>query len=115
MLDASRNRALKSTLIICTGVLGIGSEFLQGLIPDNGREFDVWDIVANTVGSLSALALSSWYHKRMLERKRKKRLDKIEVSRFIRAKRVWRFLSCVSTSWQVVVAATDGCLKRRRG
>jgi hypothetical protein len=32
--------------------------------------FDVYDIVANIVGSLVALALSSWYHMRMLERKR---------------------------------------------
>ena len=73
MLDASRNRALKSTLVICTGILGVGSEFLQGIIPDNGREFDVWDIGANIAGSLSALALSAWYHKRMLERKRKRK------------------------------------------
>jgi len=36
----------------------------------NGRNFDLYDIVANIVGSLSALAICSWYHKRMLERKR---------------------------------------------
>lgn len=43
------------------------------MIPENGRNFDFYDIVANVLGSLSALALSSWYHKRMLERKRAKR------------------------------------------
>jgi hypothetical protein len=34
------------------------------------REFDPYDIAANVAGSLIALALCSWYHKRMIERKR---------------------------------------------
>lgn len=34
------------------------------------REFDLYDIVANVSGSVLALALCNWYHKRMLERKR---------------------------------------------
>jgi len=42
---------------------------IQGLLP-NKRTFDPFDILANIVGSLSALAICSWYHKRMLERKR---------------------------------------------
>lgn len=54
---------------MCTLCLGVGSEFLQGFLP-NGRIFDFYDIVANIVGSLGALGLCSWYHKRMLERKR---------------------------------------------
>jgi hypothetical protein len=54
---------------VCTLVLGIGSEFLQAFLP-NDRIFDLFDIVANEVGSLAALGLSSWYHIRMLERKR---------------------------------------------
>ncbi|TVY41886.1 Uncharacterized protein LOCC1_G005119 [Lachnellula occidentalis] len=70
ILDTSRRRSLNITLVTCTGVLGIGSEFLQGFIP-NGRVFDFYDIVANVVGSLGALALSSWYHQRMLERKKR--------------------------------------------
>jgi hypothetical protein len=70
ILDTSRRRTLNLTLTFCTGVLGIGSEFLQALIPDNGRAFDLYDILANVVGSLAALALSTWYHKRMIERKR---------------------------------------------
>ena len=65
----------------------MGSEVLQGALPvqlhpsplyyislttpQNGRLFDPYDVVANVAGSLSALALSSWYHRRMLERKRK--------------------------------------------
>lgn len=60
------------TLIVCTGVLGVGSEFLQGVLP-NGRDFDVYDIAANIVGSLIAVTGCSFYHKRMLERKRAKR------------------------------------------
>ena len=34
------------------------------------RDFDYYDIVANVLGSLLALGLCNWYHKRMLERKR---------------------------------------------
>ncbi|KAK6593739.1 hypothetical protein H4I95_11131 [Botrytis cinerea] len=69
ILDTSRRRNLNFTLIICTGILGVGSEFLQGFLP-NGRTFDFYDIVANIVGSLAGVALCSWYHLRMLERKR---------------------------------------------
>ncbi|KAH9214990.1 hypothetical protein DL95DRAFT_523541 [Leptodontidium sp. 2 PMI_412] len=69
ILDTSRRRTLNLTLITCTGLLGVGSEFLQEFLP-NGRKFDFYDIVANVVGSLAALGLSTWYHMRMLERKR---------------------------------------------
>ncbi|RDW67991.1 hypothetical protein BP5796_07232 [Coleophoma crateriformis] len=69
ILDTTRRRNLNLTLLICTGFLGVGSEILQGVLP-NDRVFDVYDIVANVVGSLSSVALSSWYHLRMLERKR---------------------------------------------
>ncbi|KAG4430267.1 hypothetical protein IFR05_014246 [Cadophora sp. M221] len=69
ILDTSRRRTLNLTLVTCTGLLGVGSEFLQEFLP-NGRDFDFYDIVANVVGSLAALGLSTWYHMRMLERKR---------------------------------------------
>ena len=72
ILDTNRRRTLNLTLILCTGVLGVGSEFVQAVLP-NGREFDVFDILANIVGSLCGVALCSWYHKRMLERKRRRR------------------------------------------
>jgi hypothetical protein len=36
----------------------------------NGRTFDPYDILCNILGSLSAIALCAWYHKRMLDRKR---------------------------------------------
>src|SRR5205809_6079916 len=64
ILDTTRRRNLNFTLLVCTGILGIGSEVLQGFLP-NGRVFDLLDIAANIVGSLAAVALSSWYHKRM--------------------------------------------------
>lgn len=69
IIDGSRRRTLNITLIGVTFLLGIGSEVVQGLLP-NRRIFDPYDILANIVGSLSALALCSWYHKRMLERRR---------------------------------------------
>jgi VanZ family protein len=72
ILDTTRRRTLHLTAVICTGVLGVGSEFLQGFLP-NGRVFDLYDLIANVVGSLAALGLCSWYHKRMLERKRQRK------------------------------------------
>ncbi|KAI1456048.1 hypothetical protein F4805DRAFT_249279 [Annulohypoxylon moriforme] len=72
ILDTNRRRTLNLTVVVCTICLGVGSEFLQGFLP-NGREFDPYDIVANVVGSIAALGLCSWYHLRMLERKRQRR------------------------------------------
>ncbi|KAF7514744.1 hypothetical protein G7054_g15041 [Neopestalotiopsis clavispora] len=72
IVDTNRRRTLNLTLVVCTLLLGIGSEFLQGFLP-NGREFDSYDIVANIVGSLGGLGLCSWYHNRMLERRRRGR------------------------------------------
>ncbi|KAK4154404.1 hypothetical protein C8A00DRAFT_14472 [Chaetomidium leptoderma] len=69
VIDTSRRRTLHLTLVVCTAGLGVGSEFLQAVLP-NGRAFDFFDVVANLVGSLAALGLCAWYHKRMLERKR---------------------------------------------
>ncbi|KAK0673663.1 hypothetical protein QBC41DRAFT_311278 [Cercophora samala] len=72
VIDTTRRRTLNLTLAICTAGGGVGSEILQGLLP-NGREFDPYDVIANLVGSLAAVGLCSWYHKRMLERKRQRR------------------------------------------
>ncbi|KAI1087412.1 hypothetical protein F5B19DRAFT_75033 [Rostrohypoxylon terebratum] len=73
IIDTNRRRTLNLTAVVCTICMGVGSEFLQGFLP-NGREFDPYDIVANVVGSMAALGLCSWYHLRMLERKRQRRL-----------------------------------------
>lgn len=70
--DTSRRRALQISLLVCTLLLGIGSEVLQALLP-NGRLFDPFDIVANLVGSLAGIGLCGWYHRRMMERRRKAR------------------------------------------
>ncbi|KAL2367569.1 hypothetical protein RJ035_001456 [Blastomyces gilchristii] len=72
VLDTTRRRTLHLTIMVCTMGLGIGSEVLQALLP-NGRSFDPFDVLANIVGSLGAVGLCTWYHKRMLERRRKAR------------------------------------------
>lgn len=70
ILDTARRRTLHITLIVCTGVLAVGSEVAQGLLP-NDREFDAWDVLANVLGSLAAAGLCTTYHKRQLERRRR--------------------------------------------
>lgn len=60
------------TLLVCTLGLGAGSELVQGFLP-NGRDFDPFDIVANVVGSVGAIGLCGWYHRRMMERRRQSR------------------------------------------
>ncbi|ODQ56571.1 putative VanZ domain protein [Saitoella complicata NRRL Y-17804] len=68
IVDTTRRRVTHATALVCVLGAGVGSEFLQGLLPY--RDFDYFDIAANVAGSGLALLLSSWYHKRMLERKR---------------------------------------------
>ncbi|KAK8222006.1 hypothetical protein M8818_000174 [Zalaria obscura] len=69
ILETNRRRVVHFTLLVCTVGLCIGSEVVQGILP-NGRDFDPFDILANVVGSVLALLICSWYHKRMLERRR---------------------------------------------
>lgn len=76
VVDTNRRRVMNMTLVVCTIVLGIGSEFVQSFL-DNGREFDLYDIIANVIGSLLGVGLCSWYHKRMLERKRRRRYSAV--------------------------------------
>ncbi|KAF5659671.1 hypothetical protein FHETE_9316 [Fusarium heterosporum] len=76
VVDTNRRRVINMTLVVCTIVLGVGSEFVQSFL-DNGREFDLYDIVANVIGSLLGVGLCSWYHKRMLERKRRRRYSAV--------------------------------------
>ncbi|KAK9368588.1 hypothetical protein V1509DRAFT_623346 [Lipomyces kononenkoae] len=68
IVDTSRRRLINATIVVCILVGGIGSELVQSLVPY--REFDIYDIVANILGASLALVISSFYHKRMLERKR---------------------------------------------
>ena len=69
IFDTARRRVIHLTLIICTLLLGVGSEVVQGLLP-NDRDFDAWDVLANVIGSLAALGLASAYHRRAAERRR---------------------------------------------
>lgn len=70
ILDTTRRRLLNLTLLIVTFALGLGSEAVQSLVPKS-RDFDPTNIAANVFGSLSALALCTIYHKRMLDRRRR--------------------------------------------
>lgn len=72
ILDTNRRRTTHITIIVCTLALGVGSEILQRLLP-YAPQFDIWDTIANVLGSFAGLGLCSWYHKRMLERKRQRR------------------------------------------
>ncbi|KAK7431503.1 hypothetical protein QQZ08_001994 [Neonectria magnoliae] len=72
IIDTNRRRTLNMTLVVCTLVLGVGSEFVQSFM-NIGREFDLYDIAANVLGSLAALGLCTWYHKRMLDRRRQRK------------------------------------------
>lgn len=78
-MDTSRRRALHLTLLVCTLGLGLGSELLQSFLP-NDRPFDPFDIVANGVGSLGAIGICGWYHRRMIDRRRKNRFGLMEGS-----------------------------------
>jgi VanZ family protein len=69
ILDAARRRVLHITLFVCTLLLGVGSEVAQELLP-NDRDFDPWDVLANVLGSLCAVGLAGWYHRRAAERRR---------------------------------------------
>ncbi|KAH7095114.1 hypothetical protein FB567DRAFT_511776 [Paraphoma chrysanthemicola] len=69
ILETSRRKVLQLTFTVCTLGLGCVSEVVQGLLPIH-RDFDYYDVLANVMGSVTALALCNWYHKRMLERKR---------------------------------------------
>lgn len=71
ILDTTRRRVLNLTLLVVTFFLGLGSEFAQGILI--GRTFDPIAIAANVAGSLAALGLCLFYHKRMLERKRRRK------------------------------------------
>ncbi|KAL9600990.1 MAG: hypothetical protein Q9219_002812 [cf. Caloplaca sp. 3 TL-2023] len=72
IFDTTRRRLLNLTLLVVTFTLGLGSEAVQVLLPKS-RNFDPANIAANVLGSLSALALCTIYHKRMLDRRRQRK------------------------------------------
>ncbi|KAI9147748.1 hypothetical protein HJFPF1_12779 [Paramyrothecium foliicola] len=73
IVDTNRRRTLNMTLVVCTLILGVGSEFVQSFLP-NDRDFDIYDILANVVGSLASLGICTWYHQRMLDRRRQRKV-----------------------------------------
>jgi VanZ family protein len=77
ILDTSRRRVLHLTLGVCTLGVGVGSEIVQGLLP-NDRSFDYLDVLANVAGSLAALGLATWYHRRSAERRRRAKYSVLE-------------------------------------
>lgn len=78
VFETSRRRAVHLSVGVCTLALGVGSEFIQGVLP-NGRAFDLFDLIANLVGSLGAIGLCGWYHRRMLERRRHARYGSVSA------------------------------------
>ncbi|RPB25503.1 hypothetical protein L211DRAFT_805994, partial [Terfezia boudieri ATCC MYA-4762] len=72
ILETTRRRAVNFTFVSITLIASILSEILQPLV-NSTRLFDPLDILANALGSLTALGLNGWYHKRMLSRKREKK------------------------------------------
>lgn len=42
---------------------------VQGLLP-NGRDWDPYDVLANVLGSLLAIGVAGWFHRRSTERRR---------------------------------------------
>lgn len=77
MIDAPRKKILKFTIGICTITASIVSEFVQSIWTNSERKFDIFDIIANMVGSGLAAAASFFYHGRLLERRRQARYDKL--------------------------------------
>ncbi|ORY84450.1 hypothetical protein BCR37DRAFT_268197 [Protomyces lactucae-debilis] len=67
VLDVGKRKATQMTLVVMLAA-SVGSEFLQSVLTT--RTFDPLDIGANVAGSIVAISLDSWYHGRMLERKR---------------------------------------------
>ncbi|KAL8725924.1 MAG: hypothetical protein Q9166_007052 [cf. Caloplaca sp. 2 TL-2023] len=72
ILDTTRRRLLNFTLLVITLALGLGSEAVELVLP-NGRTFDPVNVAANILGSLFALTLCTLYHKRMLDRRRRRK------------------------------------------
>ncbi|CCH42266.1 putative membrane protein [Wickerhamomyces ciferrii] len=79
LFETSSTRAIRNlTFIICTLAGGIGSEFIQGLLPY--RTFDPKDIICNVLGSSLALIFSVIYHKRIVEQRRQQRYEQLRSS-----------------------------------
>lgn len=70
------NQLRLMTFIVCTLCGGIGSEFLQSIMPY--RTFDYKDIVMNISGSSLGILVSDLYSRYIVRRRRLKRLEIIK-------------------------------------
>lgn len=73
IFDTTRKQCINLTGIFIGAIGGIGSEFLQSLLAAPERQFDPFDILFNLIGCLCAILLCSWYHNRLLKRRRNAR------------------------------------------
>lgn len=79
LFETSSTRTIRNlTFFICTLAGGIGSEFVQGLLPY--RTFDAKDIICNVLGSFLALLISMFYHKKIIEQRRLNRYEQLRSS-----------------------------------
>lgn len=75
-LDLPRRRVITLSFLVCTLFGSIASEFAQDFLAQN-RNFDSKDIAANVSGSLVALGLCAFHHRRLLERRRQARYQRL--------------------------------------
>lgn len=73
IFDATRKQCMNFTGVFIGGVGGIGSEVLQSVVSAPDRQFDPLDILFNLLGCILAIVLCSWYHNRLLQRRRNTR------------------------------------------
>jgi hypothetical protein len=79
LFDTQSTRTIRNmTFLLCTLGGGIGSEFVQGMLPY--RTFDPLDILCNLLGSTLALIISIIYHKKLLEQRRQHRYEQLRNS-----------------------------------
>ncbi|KAH3684855.1 hypothetical protein WICPIJ_004158 [Wickerhamomyces pijperi] len=79
LFETSHTRYIRNvTLLVCTLGAGVGSEFVQSLVPY--RTFDFKDIICNVFGSGLAVVLSQIWHKRLLVKRRELRYLQLRQS-----------------------------------
>lgn len=52
-------------LILCSGVAGLGSEIVQKFLSGGKRSFDLFDVLFDTFGSLTGIAIAYFHEKFM--------------------------------------------------
>lgn len=79
LFETQHTRYIRNiTILICTLGAGIGSEFVQSLVPY--RTFDFKDILCNVLGSGLAVVLCGIWHKSSLVKRRELRYQQLRQS-----------------------------------